>query len=213
MKQALAIGAAVASLTFTALAAEIPVENFSFEQPGTGKIATWDNPANDIPGWFTTGPNVDSGVESDWPGSTHGAWAGFLYNRDAAVYNQTGHAIGPNDIFTLRVDARENWSSTGPAVLSIGFFYESGGNLVPLGSTSVDPALAWSEFTFEFDAGAVPAAFGQPLGIALQNLTVLGDSWIGVDNVRLSVVPEPSVLVLLGLAGALLVWRTKRRHP
>jgi hypothetical protein len=206
MKQALATLAA-AVLTFHRLAAaEILVENFSFEQPGTAKIVGWNN----IPGWSATGAVLDSGVESDWPGATHGVWAGFLFNRDPAIHNQTAHLIGPNDVFTMHVDAQNNWSSQAPAVLSIGFFYESAGNHIPLGTTSVNPGSPWSQFTFELDASTVPAAFGRPIGIQLQNITPAGDSWIGVDNVRLSVVPEPSVISLLGVAGALLIWSRRR---
>ena len=40
-------------------------------------------------------------------------------------------------------------------------------------------------FTVTFDAAKTPEAAGKVLGIEFDNITTTGDSWIGLDNVRL----------------------------
>ena len=70
---------------------------------------------------------------------------------------------------------------------------------------------SWSGHSVGLAASAFPAAIGHQLGIELDNVTA-GDSWIGIDNVRLSdAIPEPATvgLVLLG-AAACLVARRRR---
>lgn len=40
-------------------------------------------------------------------------------------------------------------------------------------------------FTLEFPAKDLQVAVGAKVGIELDNVTAVGDSWIGLDNVRL----------------------------
>lgn len=71
------------------------VENYSFELPGDGKIVGWDmddgayytdtGVVAEVPGWSSDGEIVDSGVELEWPGSTDGVWAGFLWNGEPVI--------------------------------------------------------------------------------------------------------------------------------
>ena len=67
-----------------------------------------------------------------------------------------------------------------------------------------------AEYSMVFTADDVPASIGSKLGIELDNVTAVGDSWLGMDNVRLDVVPEPATAALLTLAGLALLRR--RRH-
>ena len=50
------------------------VGNYSFEDPGDGKHNNWE----EVPFWSSDRVASDSGVESDWPGSTEGVYAGYL---------------------------------------------------------------------------------------------------------------------------------------
>lgn len=208
MKTVLAclLAAAMAGMG-TALADPIAVNNFSFEQPGTGKIKGWDNPGADIPGWSSDTTAADSGVEFDWPGSTEGVWAGFLMAADSGIWQLTGRTIAASDFFTLKVDLQNNYSAVTPS-FQLGLYYDDAGTRVPVASDLVVPGSPWSEFSLSFAGGSVPAAIGRQIGIELDNVTA-GDSWIGLDNVRLDVIPEPATVGLMVL-GALAL-RLRRR--
>jgi hypothetical protein len=41
-------------------------------------------------------------------------------------------------------------------------------------------------FTLTFDAKEAPEVVGKKIGVEFDNVTTNGDSWIGLDNVRLS---------------------------
>lgn len=193
-----------------AFAAQIPVVNPSFELPGTGKIKGWngENGAN-IPGWASDTAAIDSGVESDWPGHTDGVWSGFLMAGDPSVWQLTGHVIQPTDLFTLQVDGRDNWSSAGSASLLMTLYYDNGGTRVSAANETKSLNGTWAGQTLTFNASALPASWGKNIGIELLNATT-GDSWLGLDNIRLSVVPEPSSVALLGLGLMALALRRRQ---
>lgn len=201
----------VACFAFVSQAAVITVQNFSFEQPGTGKIKGWDNPGNDdVPGWSSDTQAQDSGVESDWPGSTDGSWSGFMMSGDSSIYNLTDHIIAAGDIFTLQVDARDNWTD-GTADFKLSLYSDVAGVRNPIASSvvSLDAADIWLTYTLTFSANDLAASIGNPIGIELDNVSATGSSWVGFDNVRLDVVPEPMTLSLLGL-GAIVLRRGRK---
>ena len=69
-KFAVCLLAALSIIAAQAPAMEVYVENFSFEEPGTGKIQTdWDR----VPGWDSDGVPEDSGVE-EYGVATDGTW-------------------------------------------------------------------------------------------------------------------------------------------
>lgn len=204
-----AIMSATSLVACGVFAAQVPVENFSFELPGTGKIKGWngENGPN-IPGWASDTAAVDSGVESDWPGHTDGVWSGFLMHGDPSVWQLTGYTIQPTDSFTLEVDGRDNWSAAGAASLSLTLYYDDAGTRVSAANALRVLNTTWAGQTLTFDAALMPAAWGKHIGIEILNATS-GDSWLGLDNVRLSVVPEPSSIALLGVG--LLALRLRRQ--
>ena len=201
----------------------IVVENYSFELPGDGKIKGWDmddgayytadsSPA-EVPGWEADGTVVDSGVESDWPGSTDGAWSAFMMSGDPSAYNLTDYAIVAGELYLLRVDARNNWTDTGAgtADLMLSLYYDVGGVRTTVASTTaVAMPEEWLTYSLLFAADDVPGSIGNLIGIELQNVSAATNgSWIGLDNVRLDVVPEPATLALLGL-GSLIALRRRK---
>lgn len=210
----------IAFLAFVNQAAVITVNNFSFEQPGDGKIKGWDladgayyvtgGAAAEVPGWESDGTVADSGVESDWPGHTEGLWTGFMMSGDPSIYNLTGHVIAAGEEFTLQVDARDNWTD-GSADFKISLYYDVAGVRNPLASTVVtlDAADTWATYSLTIAADTVAGSIGHPIGIELDNVSATGSSWEGFDNVRLDVVPEPMTLSLLAL-GAVALRRARK---
>jgi hypothetical protein len=193
----------------------IVVDNFSFEQPDQGKIKGWNGegvggtPAVDIPGWASDIAVADSGVESDWPGSTEGVYSGFLMGGDPSAWNLTDYVIQAGDVLTLLVDARDNWTDGGLADFTMSLYYDVGGIRNTVASvTLVDISQTWTTYSLTFAADDVPASIGSQIGIELKNIdTPAGGSWMGMDNVRL--VPEPTTMALLGLGALGLLRRRK----
>jgi hypothetical protein len=168
--------------TCQVLGTAIYVENFSFEEPGTGKIQGWDR----VPGWDSDTAASDSGCESDWPGSTDGVWSGFIANFDPSVYQLTDFAIPEGVSFTLKVDAQDNASNTPPGLLKMSLFYDDAGTRVEASSQVVETGWPWAEYTLSFNVVDVPESVGHLVGIEFENVTE-DTSWIGIDNVRLNV--------------------------
>jgi hypothetical protein len=48
---------------------------------------------------------------------------------------------------------------------------------------------AMREYTLSFSAGEVPASVGHKIGIEFSNAST-GDTWVGLDNVRLAIVTQ-----------------------
>jgi hypothetical protein len=208
MKSILRVAVLVLGFVSSGQAALITVINHSFEQPGTAKIVGWDNAGSDIPGWKSDTTATGSGIESDWPGSTDGVWAGFVMNGDPAIYNLTDHIIQAGEQFTLRVDAQDNWSASPPGMLAIALYYDNAGSRVELASTTVQTWWGWT--TYDLSHPIAGLGVGNRIGIQLMNVTPDHDSsWIGLDNVRLDVIPEPATIALLSL-GILGIRRTRR---
>jgi len=44
------------------------------------------------------------------------------------------------------------------------------------------------EYTLTFNAAYAPASVGKKIGIEFTNVTLAGDHWLGLDNVRLTLV-------------------------
>jgi hypothetical protein len=177
---------------------EVAVENFSFETPQV-KCQNWDGGTNskgtfeDVPGWSSDTMAEDSGIEGPdaWPGHTDGVMAGYMMGTDPSAWNTTSYIIGEGEKFTLSVDARDNWTSDPalPAKLAMTLYALSAdGVRMPIGSATVELTTEWATFTLECTADAVAA--GLPIGIELKNAsnaTTDNNSWIGIDNVRLTV--------------------------
>jgi hypothetical protein len=124
---------------------------------------------------------VDSGVETGWT-PTDGLWTAFLKGADPSVWQSTGFVIEANDVFELSVDARNTWQGT---TLQMLLYYEDADIRVPAALAEVTVGDTMQTFTVTFDAASMPEVVGKVLGIEFDNVTANGESWIGLDNVRL----------------------------
>jgi hypothetical protein len=172
---------------------EVEIVNPSFELPGTTKQNAWDGGTNakgtfeDVPGWSSDTMANDSGVESDsrYP-ATDGVWTGFLMAGDPSVWNLTSHLIADGDDFVLSVDARDNYTATPPALLTMSLYCGIAGTRLAMATTTVEVTGEMATYTLSLPADVVGAAAGLPIGIELKNSSA-GSSWIGIDNVHLTV--------------------------
>lgn len=167
------------------------VENGSFEFPGTDKFKAWDGekdgeggePATDVPGWTSDSAPVDSGVESGW-GATDGEWTAFLKGADPSVWQLTNFVMGADDVIELKVDAKNNWQAT---ALQLSIYIDVGGVRVPMATAEFALTDTMQEFTLTFAVSDQPLAAGMRLGIELANVSAEGESWVGLDNVRVEI--------------------------
>lgn len=161
------------------------IVNPSFELPGTDKQLGFD----EVPGWSTDADVVDSGVEMGW-GATDGEWTAYLMSGDPAVWQMTPVILGEGDLFTLKVDARITWAAT---TLRMTLYYLDDGVRVPAATADVALTDDMQEYALALNAYEAPDAVGKTIGIEFQNASE-GDSWIGLDKVRLegpTPAPEP----------------------
>jgi len=170
---------------------EIAVENFSFELPGTEKIKGWngegvaDTPAVDIPGWSSDTEVADSGVETGYE-PTDGEWTAFLMSGDPSVWQLTDHTISDGDVLELKVDARITWAAT---AMQMTLYYDDNGARIPAATDEVVLTDDMQEYTLSLSAADVPESVGKKVGIELSNASS-GDTWIGLDNIRLELSNE-----------------------
>jgi hypothetical protein len=168
----------------------IEVINFSFEQPGVGKIKGWDSncsdpgwtgATDDIPGWNSAEPVWDCGVETGYT-PTDGEYTAFLMGGDTSTYQITNHLIQGSDDIELFVDARITWAAT---IMEMKLFYvDTLGSFNDLEINIVDLISDMSEYSVAFKASNYPASVGNKLGIWFDNVSDSA-SWLGLDNVRL----------------------------
>jgi len=167
----------------------IELVNPSFELPGVGKIKGWNGegiggtPAEDIPGWASDGAPADSGIETGW-GATDGEYTAFLKAKDPMVYQLTDYVIQAGDVFMLKVDAKNNWQATKFMLI---IYYDDTGIPIPVATKDAALTDTMQTFTLIFKANDFPDSVGKRLGIEFANSSPVADSWVGFDNVRLSV--------------------------
>jgi len=211
----LLISLVVMSFVCAGAAQAITVENFSFELPGTEKKGNWE----EVPGWSSDIVATDSGVElgSDGYGTTEGVWAAYIMGDypgaapplnpvEPAIWQLTDHTIAAGESFILTVDLQDNWSET-TAEMQLRLYYDDAGVRMPVATVVVNPVRnSWTEFSLPFSADDVPDSIGQKLGIEIDNILV-GESWVGMDNIQL--VPEPATMALLSIGGLALLRRRR----
>jgi len=213
------------ALTMAGLARadSIPVANYSFENPGT----TDHTPV--IPDWSSDNPPTEGVL-------LNGSHGNFMANCDGSqcayvplwsngwIWQDLPNTFVAGDTYTLTValGARsdEVVDSLSNVNIELRLFYrpsESPGSAPAVATTSVNwTSLSNSAFT-DFSATATvnpgDACVGKTMGILIQALPTDYSSDISVDNVRLTVVPEPSsiALTLFAVVGLLAyAWRKRR---
>jgi len=173
----------------------VTLVNPSFELPGTVKQNCWDGGTNakgtfeDVPGWSSDTIAADSGVESSssYP-ATDGEWTGFIKGNDPSVWQLTDYVIGADDVLVLKVDAANNWAAT---TLRMTIYYDDAGARVSAVSEDVEISDTMATYSVTLVAADAPDSIGKLLGIEFDNVTEEGESWIGIDNVRLGPPPPP----------------------
>ncbi len=170
----------------------------------------------DTTGWEDLSGAATFGVTSD---SFAGNWAGEILNNSTtlgAVVKQANLGIGmvnPGDLIRIRFAAKGNFEAGGVAIAE--FFSELDGGGVSSseilgGSPFFTGTSSWQEFEFFTTAG--PDVSG---GVTLQFVAATGaatgsSSHLFIDNVSVSVIPEPTSLSLFGLAGLAALLRRRR---
>ncbi|MHC4432573.1 MAG: LamG-like jellyroll fold domain-containing protein [Planctomycetota bacterium] len=207
-KQIVLAVVALLAVTVTVSADPIFVENWSFENPGTGK------PGFDlIPGWTGEGSG-GGGAETNW-GPTDGLYTGFC-GGNMDVFQLTGHTIVANAEYTLTIDARRTWE--GPSI-TLELYYDSAGARVPMesllhqfvGGSTTD----MEELTLTVASNDSPQSIGNSLGIQFKSADP-DAAWIGYDSVRLDYVvlgpvvnasdPSPSDAATDACLDTILMW-------
>jgi hypothetical protein len=152
-----------------------------------------------------------------------------MYNGGGALYQDVDPSVvfeaGKTYTFTTSLLARSDAPAPGADQILARLFYRP-----VLGDTSQSGIAAemWlsmsqlSVDTFgDFSVSVTPqpgdSFVGKTMGVVFydQNSNAFDKSYFGVDNVRLTVVPEPSCLVLFGSAAVGFVisaWRKWKRH-
>jgi len=201
----------------------IPVVNYSFEEPNVVKTSGWDmedgalyyggGPA-EVPGWECDGPAPDSGVESinsSPPATTtDGVWAGWAKAADPNVYNLTDFLIGQGDVFELNVDAKNNWAADN---FLLTLYYDDNGTRTTVAINNVAITGNMQTFTLTFNADTIPACYDHEIGIELDNPGP-NWGWAGFDYVRLTLtsplyrayIPYPEHKGFYGGASVDLTW-------
>jgi hypothetical protein len=159
----------------------VPIENSSFEQPGTEKQTGFEN----VPGWNTDEPPADSGVETGYT-PTDGDWTAYIMSGDPSVWQLTDYTISEGIVFEMKVDARITWAAT---TLQMTIYYDDNGTRVPAATSEVTLTDAMQQYSLSFSANDVPESVGHKIGIEFTNIST-GDTWIGLDNVRLEAANE-----------------------
>ncbi len=164
----------------------IPIANFSFEQPGTGKTSM-----NNVPGWHCDGPETPlAGVEMGYE-PTDGLWSAYVEGgAGTTIWQLTDYVIGEGDIFELKVDARITWAA---ATMEMTIFYDIDGTRIVIASRRVALTNSMAEYALRFSAGKMPLSVGHRIGVLFAN-TSPASTWIGLDNVRLDLV-QPGVRI------------------
>ena len=158
----------------------VAVANASFELPGTVKQTGFGS----VPGWSTDGTVSDSGVES--ANTSDGVWYAYLMSGDPSIWQLTDHVIQAGETFELSVDALITYQAT---TLRMILYYDNNGTRVPVAEKDVTLKSTLQTFSLDVPASDVSDAIGHPIGIELLNSTS-GSTWLGVDNVRLTVKTE-----------------------
>jgi hypothetical protein len=181
MRQCLLLAATVLTVAgvLNGASLPIPIRNFSFEQPGTGKTNM-----SGVPGWRFDGAGTPlAGVETGYEPSD-GFWTAYIEGGAAGtpIWQLIDCVIGEGDVFELKVDARITWAAS---TMEMTLFYDGNGTRIVVASQHVMLTNSMAEYTLPFSAAKMPMSAGHRIGVLFVN-TSPASTWIGIDNVRLT---------------------------
>jgi hypothetical protein len=178
----------------------IGITNYSFEIPDSGKIKGWNGPGSendstwtgnktDIPGWSSDTSVYDSGIEAKGSGNPQeGQYSGYLMGSDTSVWNTTNYTILAGDVIKLRVMGNNSWQAS---ILHAELYYVDStkpNNRVTLAfsDNTLNTDYSSAEYSVSFAADTISACIGKKLGVLLDNVSPIGQSWLDIDFVRLN---------------------------
>jgi hypothetical protein len=202
---------AVLAVAGAARAEAIDIKNASFEVPVLD-AGGW---TNDYPDWEAPPETGDAFVEYIDGFSSDGVNHIGIQNGEE-VSQDLGVPLLPNSIYTLTVGIGNRNASFTPTDgsqrstfgLYLGGDAADGGTLLDQSTVDAGPIgeSTFADFALIYSTGETVAP-----GNLFISLRTTGEGRAHYDNIRLEVVPEPSSLVVLGLAGLGLVIRRRRR--
>ena len=201
---------AVLALVSSASAEVISVSNASFEEPELA-AGGW---TNEYPGWQAPDPVGNAFVEYidgfSADGNQH-----LGIESGAEVSQDLGVGLSPNSTYDLAVAIghRDGYTSVdGTSQSTYGLYLggsaTGGGTLLATSTVNAGPIAAgtFGDFSMTYSTSE-----SVPEGNLFLSLQSTGGGRAHYDDVRLSVVPEPSSVVLVCLAGLTLLTSRRRR--
>jgi hypothetical protein len=176
----------------------ITVLNPSFEKPDSGKITGFDgktrNPSPggkliDVPNWTADDTLIfDSGVEAK--NASNGRYGAYLMGGDTSIYQNLTRRVFDGDMLKLTVDARQDWPATGQLFKMELYYLDNDtiakANRVIMVSETKALTGTMTAYSISINSSAVPLAVGHKIGILLDNVSPDPNSWLDIDNVRLT---------------------------
>ncbi|RYD66493.1 MAG: PEP-CTERM sorting domain-containing protein [Verrucomicrobiaceae bacterium] len=206
---------ALASASHAAVLIDEVTRNGSFESPNVGAGDAkngFDMPGKDLDNWFNTTTTWagatgatygDVGVDFNAGGSHSGSQFAFFHGGDGGAYNLTTYEIQAGDQFTLTWWGRAD--TLGVRLFSsTDLTYNTAATLAEI--SQAQPG-GYAQYSLTYNAA--PADVGKTIGVSIFNPLA---GYANVDDVELSVIPEPASSAVFALGSAAFLLRRSRRR-